>query len=44
VIIEKVIHVLELVNGNGIFFPKNLVYKSMNGLDIPIEFEFIDFS
>ena len=42
--IEKVIHVLGLVNGNGIVFPKNLVYKSMNGLDIPIEFEFFDFS
>jgi hypothetical protein len=41
---ENVIQVLELVNGNGILFSKNLVYKSMNGLDIPIEFEFFDFS
>ena len=40
--IEKIIYVLELVNGNVIFFPKNFIYKSMNGLDIPIEFEFFD--
>ena len=33
---------LESINGNGILFSKNVVYKPMNRFDISIESEFFD--